>query len=487
MRLSCRIGLLGFSITALVISGCSLRKLTLHEEIHSVGRFEFRQAADDLAGVVIGAPHGKTDRDSDRLAKAFSDLTGAGLVTAYGFRAQRLSVSQPVVWLYTFPAPADLLRQRSIFNDYRRLLCRAAGGSMDLYIGIHRSKEKEVSDRIEVATSGLTFEEARALKDSYNQIRDQLTEGRQVSNLIMAIEPLDRIYWRVSGEKHHGILLTAAKGLNLRVPELLSSEPAEELYTEILSRWIDRAITLLRENPLRLPQIQVKLTDLGKFELVKSRKRIWGTVIGAPHGSYDEYTAEMATRVSYRTGIAAVIAKGFTPMEAGGWRINVNRPTEKTPYSEGPELHSRRAGEIYQAYKELVFAASRENLSLYVDLHQYSTDSKIQVATVGISRREARIIKMLYREIRDRILRNRLEGTPAVELVIEPLEAIEIGAWAAKAEGILGLARRSMHFELPGQEILATPEARESYTRILAALLQEAVPFLLSRESGATK
>lgn len=470
-------------IVALTISyGCGLTRPLHREEVSGLGHFEFREAAGDLEGVVIGAPHGKSDRNSDRLAKAFSDLTGAGLVAAYGFKARRLSVSQPVVSLNPSPVAGGPLRQRSVFRDYRSILRKAAGGDVELYIGVHRSKEKDVADRIEVATSGLTFEEARALKETYDQIRDQLIKGRQIPRFIMRIEPLDRIRWRASGEKHHGILLSAAKGLNLRVPEFSSPEVAEGLYTQILSRWIETTIRLLQENPLKLPQIQVRLTDLGKFELLDSRRRLAGIVIGAPHGSYDEYTAEMAKRVSYQTGIAAVIAKGFTPTEAGGWRINVNRPTEKIPYSEGAELHSQRAREIYRTYKDLVFTASRGELNLYVDLHQYSTDSKIQVATVGISRKEARIIKMLYQEIRDRILGKQSENILPVDLVIEPLETIEIGAWAAKAEGILGLAKKSMHFELPSQHILATPEAQESYTRILAALLREAVPFLLFRE-----
>ena len=483
---SCPMPLTGILVIAVIfLASCSLTRPILQEQIQGLGYFEFRESASNMEGVVIGAPHGGTDRDSGKLAKAISDWTGAGLVTAYGFKSRRLSVSQPVVRLSPYPALHGSSRRASVFDDYKRMLQKTAKGEMDLYIGVHRSKEREVADRIEVVTSGLTFEEAKALKAAYMEIRNLLLEGRQAPHLEIAIEPLDRISWRAAGEKHHGVLLIAAKGLNLRVPGNLSPEPAEGLYTEILSRWIDRTIKLLRENPLRLPQIQVKQTDLGKFELVRSRRRLSGIVIGAPHGSYDEYTAEMVKRVSYRTGFAAVIAKGFTPTEAGGWRININRPTEKTPYSEGPELHSRRAKEIYGIYKDLVLTASRGKLDLYVDLHQYSTDSTIQVATVGISRKEARVIKMLYQHIRDRILESQPNSTPTVDLVIEPLETVEIGAWASKAEGILGIAKKSLHFELPSDQTFATDEAEEIYTRIIAALLEEAVPFLLSK-GGST-
>lgn len=473
---------------AIFFNGCALSRPIREEDVEGLGRFEFRAPDAGLEGVVIGAPHGRTDRDSDRIARAISDRTGAGLVIAYGFKSKRLSVTQPVVrsrpYLVSSHSP---LQRGSVFREYKGILREAAEGELDLYIGVHRSSEKKVADCIEVATSGLTFEEARALKEAYAQIRDQLTEGKQVPKLIMAIEPLDRIFWRTFGMKHHGVLLIAEKGLNLRIPQILSPEPAESLYTEILSQWVDEAMTLLRENPLRLPQIHVKLMDLGRFELIESRKRQSGIVIGAPHGSFDEYTAEMVKRLAYRTGIAAVIAKGFTPTEAGGWRINVNRPTEKTFPSEGPELSSLRARQVYRTFKDLVFQASAGDLKLYIDIHQYNTESKIQVATVGISRRQARIIKMLYQVIRDRILRERASEIPPVDLLIEPLEAVEIGARAAKAEGILGVGEKSLHFELPSQQALSTIEAKESYTRILAVLIQEAVPYLLSREAGATR
>jgi len=93
---------------------------------------------------------------------------------------------------------------------------------------------------------------------------------------------------------------------------------------------------------------------------------------------------------------------------------------------------------------------------------------------------------MLYQDIRGRILGNQSD-IPAVDLLIEPLEAIEIGAWAAKVEGILRLARKSMHFELPSDQTFATDEAKEKYTRIFAALLKEAVPYLLSQETGTIR
>jgi hypothetical protein len=321
----------------------------------------------------------------------------------------------------------------------------------------------------------LTFEEAEALKNAYQRIRDRVLSN-PVTPIAMRIEPLDQISWRNSGVKHHGVLLVAEKGLNLRIPPFV--EPAETIYTEILARWVDEAIRIIRDNSAGLPQIEVHLLDLGRFEIIQSPKRIPGVVVAAPHGSFDEHTAEMVKRLSFRTGITAVIAKGFTPTQAGGWRINVNRPTEKTFPSETIELRSRRASEVYRSFQKLVTDVAGETLDLYIDIHQYNTADTIQVATTGISSTEARSIKNLYNEFRDRTLKE-APAVRGVEMVIEPLDRVEIGAWNTKAEGILSLTQKGLHFELPSHLVLSTDASRQTYLKIFTAVLTRAVPSLL--------
>jgi len=67
-----------------------------------------------------------------------------------------------------------------------------------------------------------------------------------------------------------------------------------------------------------------------------------------------------------------VISSGFTPTEAGGWRINVNRPTEKSYLAPEFEIQSERAQNAYSTYKNLVLKAARGELALYFDTHQYA-------------------------------------------------------------------------------------------------------------------
>jgi len=167
-----------------------------------------------------------------------------------------------------------------------------------------------------------------------------------------------------------------------------------------------------------------------------------------------------------------VIARGFTPTEAGGWRMNVNRPSEKTFLAPEVEIQSVRAEEVYRTFKQIVFAAAGGDLRLYFDVHQYGRDDSIQIATVGITPREALRIKQYYQRIRNRLLDRHL-AAGRVELLIEPLDNVEIGAWPAKATGILGLAKRSIHIELPLHSALRTEVSREVYTTILAELVKQ--------------
>jgi hypothetical protein len=110
-------------------------------------------------------------------------------------------------------------------------------------------------------------------------------------------------------------------------------------------------------------------------------------------------------------------------------------------------------------------------LLLYIDIHQNGQQPNIEIATVDISKEQAQIIKNEYRKIRDRIPQ-RTPDLEAVDLLIEPIDSVEIGAWAAaKANGILSVAKMSLHVELPAYRVLQSSRARAAYTEILAVLL----------------
>jgi hypothetical protein len=242
------------------------------------------------------------------------------------------------------------------------------------------------------------------------------------------------------------------------------------LYGNILAAWVNDVTRLVHENPRGVPKIEVKLTELGRFDTIPSRAGRTGIVIGAPHGSYDAYTAGIAQQLAFRTGWAAVIARGFTPTESGdGRRINVNRPTERHVLLSERESETARARTTYEQFRSSVLSAAGGNLDLYIDIH-HNNGFRIEVATVGVSKEEARVIKNAYRALLEQALVGRPD-IPVVELAIEPLDQIEVGAWAAKTNGILTVAKQSFHFELPANGVMASARHREIYTLVLGQVI----------------
>jgi hypothetical protein len=151
------------------------------------------------------------------------------------------------------------------------------------------------------------------------------------------------------------------------------------------------------------------------------------------------------------------------------------------------ERSTDRAKDVYNQFKKSVFAAAHGPLDLYIDMHQNGTEENIEVAVLGITRAQAKAIKTAYRAIRDRVLGDEPE-VARVNLIIEPLDQVAIGAWAAKDHGILRLANSSLHFELPSHRVFFRERARRAYTKILAELIDRIttlVPASVERKNAA--
>ena len=290
-----------------------------------------------------------------------------------------------------------------------------------------------------------------------------------MTRIAIALEPLDETAWDAAA-KHHGVLLLAARGLSLRLPASWARAAAAPVYRKILSEWIEDAIAVATQPAVSLPRLDVVVTPYGKIEAIPSRRRAGGVVVGAPHGTFDVHTARVVRRICLDTGLAGVVATGFTPTESGDdWRINVNRPSERHVSLTLSEIQTARARTVFEQFKKSVLAAAGGKLDLYVDIHQ-NAGTRIEVASVGISSKEAQRIKDIFRSLRNQALAGRPD-IAVVELAIEPVDELEVGAWPAKADGILKLAAKSLHFELPADGVMASEEHRRIYTLILTQLL----------------
>jgi hypothetical protein len=234
----------------------------------------------------------------------------------------------------------------------------------------------------------------------------------------------------------------------------------------------ERRAVEYEQGSTRPPRIDVVSLEYGRIELIPSSKQKPGIVIGAPHGTFDVHTERAVRLICARSGLAGVIATGFTPTETGGgWRINVNRPTERHITSSEWEIETTRARKTYEAFKRATLKAAHGKLDLYIDIHQ-NNGSRIEIASVGFSKADARFIKNAYLALRQQALLGRSD-IAEVDLAIEPLDEIEVGGWAAKTNGILAVATRSLHFELPADGVMASRSHRELYMPVLADLIRQ--------------
>ncbi len=452
------------AVSLMLWSGCSLQPLQQQQSISGIGRIEYRRSQKD--GVVVGVPHGLAEPAAVGYADGIAARTGAGVVIAYGFGSKRVPVSEPLVRR----TGTALGRRGSIYPEFKSLLQRAANGPLRFYIGIRVAGTKREIERIEVASSGLSFEQLRALKEKFYRRRDVTLAHSGVARIAMALEPLDEIDWDAGASKHHGVLLAAERGLSVRLPTSVASGDAAPVYRKILAEWTEDAVELAAQRSLSLPRYEVVVLPHGKIEAIPSRRRVLGVVVGAPHGTFDVHTARVVRRICHGAGLAGVIATGFTPTESGDdWRINVNRPSERHVSLTRGEIQTARAKTTFERFKKSVLAAAGGQLDLYVDIHQ-NAGTRIEVASVGLSSKEAQRIKDMFRSLRDQALVGRRD-IAVVDLAIEPLDELEVGAWPVKADGILKLAAKGLHFELPADGVMASEEHRRLYTLILTQLL----------------
>jgi hypothetical protein len=441
-------------------------------EINELGRFEFREPAADMSGVVIAAPHGGTEPETAVLAKRISERIGAGLVLAYGFKSQRISVAQP---LARARARATVRRssaekRSSVFPELKQLLRDLTDGEVDLYVELRTGAVSEGVGDIQVASSGFSFEETKEISRLYGRACERLGGGKQFQRPSLSLDTDEGMGGDTWGIRHHGAMMIAEKALRVQIPKQFLAGEDSTAYGAILSAWVNDIAFLVSENARRVPGTEVQLLEFGRFDALPSKKALSGMVIGAPHGSYDAFTAEVAAALAVRSGLAAVIARGFTPTETGdGMRINVNRPTERHVSASEREFETHRSRAVYEQFRRTVLRAAGGRLDLYIDIHQNS-GSRIEVATVGLSKREAQLIKDAYHTARSQALAAEPNGS-SVDLAIEPLDDLEVGAWAAKSNGILSLARRSLHFELPADGVMGSMRQRRIYTAVLGRLI----------------
>ena len=203
-----------------------------------------------------------------------------------------------------------------------------------------------------------------------------------------------------------------------------------------------------------------------------------GLVVAAPHGTSDPLTGEIAAEIARRTGFGLVVATGFTVEMAADdravRRYQVNRPSEGRPgfgpVHDEPTPAARR---IYDEYERRVREAARGPLMFFVEIHgngRAENADRVEIATTGVDAEHALRLKTLLELTRDAHLRT-YPAAPRLQILVEPADIVFYAAGGAKRDGILRLAQRALHVELPRA---ARRDFRDLYTAVLADFVAEA-------------
>jgi hypothetical protein len=191
-------------------------------------------------GAVIGAPHGTSDRDTDVIGRDLARLTGFGLVVATGFSrldadGRRFNVNRPTESVPGSPArlEGETAEARRVYEAYRRRVDEAAQGPLALYVEVHGNGRHESAGRVEIATVGLSLDDAWRLKTLFEMSRDaRLLESEP--RLDVWIESLDPLRYTASAAKQSGMLTTPRRALHIELPRIARTAYRER-YTALLA------------------------------------------------------------------------------------------------------------------------------------------------------------------------------------------------------------------------------------------------------------
>jgi len=214
-----------------------------------IGRIEIQRGR---AGFVIGAPHGTSDSATDLIARDLARLTGFSLVVATGFshldaEGRRYNVNRPTE---SVPGTAARLEgeteaARRVYLDYRRRVDEAAQGPLRFYVEVHGNGRKESAGRVEIATVGLSKEEAWQLKTLLELIRDARLVGQDnAPRFEVWVESHDPIWYTASAAKQSGVLAASDRAIHIELPKAARTT-YREAYTQVLAEFLVQSAALL--------------------------------------------------------------------------------------------------------------------------------------------------------------------------------------------------------------------------------------------------
>lgn len=206
------------------------------------------------AGLVIAAPHGTSDAATDVIGRDLAKLTGWGLVVVTGYNhldaaGRRYNVNRPTEGVPGTAARLEVETEpaRQIYQAYRRQVAEAAQGPLRLYVELHGNGRQESAGRLEIATVGVSRDDAWRLKTLLELIRDSRVPPG-IPSLEVWMESLDPLWYTASVAKQSGMLGQVALALHIEIPRAARTTH-REAYTTVLADFLIQSASLLLAPP----------------------------------------------------------------------------------------------------------------------------------------------------------------------------------------------------------------------------------------------
>ena len=186
------------------------------------GKFHVRKGR---PGVVIGAAAGGADAETVAVARELARRTGFGLVVVKSGVREQSSEDAP-----------------GARETYRRLLADAAQGPLRLYVEVAGDGDRASAERVRVATTGLTPDDAWRLKTLFELIRDARVQ-KPTPRLEMLVESRTASLQTVQVSAPAGAL-GAQCALRIDLPRAARTT-YREVYTNVLAAFLTESATFL--------------------------------------------------------------------------------------------------------------------------------------------------------------------------------------------------------------------------------------------------
>ncbi len=224
------------------------------------------------------------------------------------------------------------------------------------------------------------------------------------------------------------------------------------------------AVAFLQGCAAKLTPVELaEVERLGTFELTPGRP---GVVVGAPHGTPDVGTLEVARIVRERLGAGGVFVGGFWNAQTRE-RINVNRPTEEVIGQHSEVLKkwaSPRAAHVNARYHASVEQVAQGSLRCFYEIHSNHDPrfvSSVEVSTLGVSRDEALRLKSAFHASVEKLD----SEIPHLDMHAAPVDRVTYSY--EHASSIARISSKGCVIESPGRIFERVPW-RRTYARLLA-------------------